>query len=217
MELRMRKQIALGTVLALGVGAQAIAAEGFSYNNVEAAFIKGKISVPLDGGEGLSAKGDGFQLSGSAAFGENLFGFASFGSLGLDKFKIDGVSVDAGGAEVKVKPLSLGVGFHWALSPNLDFVSSVSFERLKVSLSEADFSESANGYGLGVGLRGRVGESLELTGNLKYVDIEESDFVYGVGGRYYFTPAFAVGIDYSKYDDSNLTNLGISLRYDFGG
>ena len=210
----MRKQVALGSVLALGLASHVMAAEGFSYNNVELGFSHSKIDI--DGGEGISAKGDGFQLSGSAAIGENLYGFLNFGSLTLDKFKLNGSSIDAGGADVKVKPLTVGVGFHWPLNPALDLVSGVSFERLKVSSSVLSSSESANGYGLGVGLRGRVGESLELTGNLKYIDMQGSEFVYNAGARYYFSPAFAAGIDYTRYDDSKLTNLGITLRYDFG-
>jgi hypothetical protein len=45
MELRMRKEIAVGAAMVLGVGAQAMAAEGFSYSHVEAGFVHGKTHI----------------------------------------------------------------------------------------------------------------------------------------------------------------------------
>lgn len=198
----MRKHIALGTVLALGIGTQAMAAEGFSYSNVEASFVNGNLDA--DDGEGgeIGLDGDGFSLAASAAFNDTFFGFASLGDLDLD------------GA--KLKPITAGVGFHWALNPNLDLVSGASFERLKIS--GGGFSTSESGYGISAGLRGRVGESLELSGGLKYMDVGDfgTDFAFNVGGRYYFTENFAAGVDYVKYDDLKLDTWSISLRYDFG-
>lgn len=41
----MRKHIALGAVLALGVGAQAMAAESLSYSYVEGAFVQGDMGT----------------------------------------------------------------------------------------------------------------------------------------------------------------------------
>jgi hypothetical protein len=217
MEFYMRKQIALSAAVALGVVSAPVFAD-FSYSNVDVSYVKGDLNN-LDGGEGvIDADGDGFSLAGSAAFSENLFGFVSFASLSLDDFALDGVSVSAPGAKVKVEPLTIGVGFHWPLADSVDFVSGVSYERLKVSATDGvdGFSDSENGYGISAGLRGRLGESLELTGTLKYLDLGDSEFVYSIGGRYYFTEAFAAGIDYSKYDDVNLGIWGIALRYDFG-
>jgi hypothetical protein len=217
MELRMSKHIALGAVLALGLTSHVMAAESFSYSNVDLAYGSSKLSN-LDGGEGsLDVKGDGFSLSGSAAFNDTIFGFVSFGTLTLDKFKLDGVSVDSGGIDMKLKPLTVGVGFHLPLGPSVDFVAGASFERLKVSAADLGLSASANGYGVSAGLRGRLGSNVELNGALKYIDIEGSELVYNVGGRYYFTKAFAAGFEFTKYDDTNLSVIGISLRYDFGG
>jgi hypothetical protein len=208
MELRMRKQIALGTVMALGVGAQAIAAEGFSYNNIEAAYVHTKLT--LDGGEGAAnGKGDGFSISGSVGFGGNFYGFGSLGDTDIDG--------------VKLKPLNLGVGFHTMLSSSMDFVSGVSYERLKISAGGSSASES--GYGLSAGVRGRLAESFEWTGGLKYSDVGDygDGIGFNLGGRYYFTPAFAAGIDYTHQKlknsivDLKTNTWTIALRYDFGG
>ena len=190
----MRKHIALGTVMALGVGAQAMAAEGFSYSNIEASYT----SLNL---KNTSLDADGFGVAGSYGFGEN---FSIFGDY--DDLDIDGAE---GGS---LKHLDLGVGFHWALGSNLDLTSGVSYESL-------DSGPNASGYGLAVGLRGRVGESLELTGGVKYYDLNkgwDSQTTWTVGARWYFTPNFALGADFGDQDDLGKSWRAV-LRYDFGG
>jgi hypothetical protein len=81
-----------------------------------------------------------------------------------------------------------------------------------------DAGPNATGYGVAVGLRGRLGESFELTGGVKYYDVNKgwkSQTTFGVGARYYFTPAFAVGADVWDQDDLG-KSWTIALRYDFG-
>jgi hypothetical protein len=191
MELRMRKHIALGTVMALGFGTQAMAAEGFSYSNIEASYASYNL-------KGTTADADGFGLSGSYGLGENFSIFADY----------DDLDVDGGGS---LKHLDLGLGYHWALGSNLDLTSGLSYESL-------DAGPNATGYGLAVGLRGRVGESLELTGGVKYYNLNKgvpAQTTFTVGGRWYFTPNFAVGADFSDQDDFG-KSWRVALRYDFG-
>jgi hypothetical protein len=192
----MRKQFALGAILTLGAMGTAMAAEGLSYNVIEAGYA----SSDLDLGGGFKLDGDGFTLAGSAEFSQNLFGFANYGDTDLD-----GVGLSL---------FSLGAGFHWPLSPALDLTSGVSYERVKVEGAGSD-----GGYGLAVGLRGRAGDALEFNGGVKYADFgggDGDDLVFSAGFRYYFTPAFAAGIDFSKWDDLDLSTIGVSFRYDFG-
>jgi hypothetical protein len=141
-------------------------------------------------------------VSGSFEINANTFGFGSINDLNYD-----------GGVDTSA--LTLGVGFNWALAPTLDLVSGVSYERLKVKLSGLG-SETEEGVGLNVGLRSMVGQSLEVSAGVKYVDFghDNNDFTWSAGGRYYFTPAFAAGLDVSKNDDGN--SWLVALRYDFG-
>jgi hypothetical protein len=216
----MHKKIALGAVMALGFGVQAMAAEGLSYSYVEGAFAQGDIDVAFDGSEGFSsvgAKGDGISVSGSAALSERFFAFGSVGSVSLDDWEVDGNDVDID-AKMKVKLLTVGLGFHWALSDSLDLVSGVSFERLKLSavVEGEDFgSTSDSGFGVSAGLRGLVGTKVELSGNLKYLDVGSSELVYSVGGRFHFNEMLSAGVDFTQYDDTNLTNWGLNVRYSF--
>jgi opacity protein-like surface antigen len=180
----MRKQFALATVLAFGLAGSALAADGFSYDNVELSYA----SINPKGGSDV----DGFGLAGSYSFSDNFSMFAGYD-------------------DVKDKRMNLGVGYHRALSSSLDLTSGLSYETV-------DSGPNASGYGLGLGLRGRLSESFEWTGGLKYSDLNKgskAQTTFTVGGRYYFTPAFAVGADYSDEDDLG-SSYRVALRYDFG-
>jgi outer membrane autotransporter protein len=136
-------------------------------------------------------------VAGSAAFGESFFGFASY--------------TDESKSGNHLKPLSAGVGYHYGLNTSLDLVGGASFESLKVTgLS------SESGWGLGVGLRGVVGKA-ELQGGVKYVDIGDfgNDTTFTLGGRYNFTEMVSAGLDLTKWDDLDLTQFSLTLRYSF--
>lgn len=190
----MRKQIVLGAVAALGISTQAFAAEGISYNLIDGGYVDSELDLGAS-----NADGDGFRLGASAELGSTLFGFVNYSNIDIE-------GVDLG-------QFDIGLGGHWSLAPTLDLVSGVSFERIKI-----DDVGSDEGYGLNVGLRGRISEQFELAGSVKYVDFgdDSDDMVFSASARWYFTPRFAVGVDISKYDDLDLTSLGLSLRYDFG-
>jgi hypothetical protein len=190
----MRKHLALGAVLALGLGTQAFAADSLSYNLIEGGYVRGEV-------DDIDLHGDGFSIGGSLELGQNLFGFASVNSVDYDNTNLSSSLFNA------------GLGFNWALGPDVDLVSGVSWERVTAKASGVSVSD--DGIGLNVGLRGRF-DQLELTGNVKYSDFGHGSngFTLGASGRYYFTPAFAAGPDISHSDDG--TNWGISFRYDFG-
>jgi hypothetical protein len=173
-------------------------ADGFSYNNIEARFISTEIE---DVEPGVNLDGDGFEINGSVEFGSTIHGFAALSSTEYE----DAVDVGA---------LSVGLGFNHSLAPALDLVSGVSYERLKVEVgSERQIEE---GVGVHAGLRGRVGDRVELTAGLKYSHFGDDlhDTTIQFGGRYYFSRNFALGLDYSENDDGD--TWALAFRYDFG-
>jgi hypothetical protein len=99
------------------------------------------------------------------------------------------------------------------VSDNADLFGAATYERVDVGPSES-------GFGIAGGVRGRVGNSLELSASIKYSDIGDfgDSFTYAAGGRWYFTPNFALGLDYNRLDlnggDGDL--FSVALRYDFG-
>lgn len=191
----MRKFVALGAIAALALGAQTAAAEGFSYNLLEGSYATGEIE---------NTDLDGFGIKGSYALAPSIFVLG-----GVQNLEIEG---PAPGYDT----MHLGVGMNWALSDNADVFGAATFERAK-------FGESESGFGVAGGVRGRVGNSLELSATVKYTDIGDfgDAFTYTAGGRWYFTPNFAAGLDYNKVDLGDVNADGdlfvFSLRYDFGG
>lgn len=171
---------------ALALGVVSVPAlADFSYSNLEASYL----SVNPDGAGGSES---GFGLTGSYEFNDNVSVFGGY------------EDIDNAGIE----HLFLGVGLNWSLSDNLDLTSGLSYE---------DF-DPASGFGLGLGLRGRLGESFEVTAGVKYIDLNkglDGQTTFTIGGRYYFTPNFAVGADYSELDDFG-SGFRVALRYDFG-
>jgi hypothetical protein len=190
----MRKYVAIGTLAAMALGAQTAAAEGFSYNNIEGQYAFMDI-------EGFDL--DGFGVSGSGELTSNLFGFGGLANL----------DVEGGGS---IDTLNLGLGVNWAIGDNADLIGGASFERIKF------LGSSESGWGIMGGVRGRVAESLELTASLKYSDVGDVENVltWDVGARWYFTPNFAAGANYTSmdFDDLGVKADGfiVSLRYDFG-
>lgn len=149
--------------------------------------------------EGAFVSGDGYDglgIAGALEFTPEFFGHA-----GIDLLESDG------GADFSV--LNLGGGYSHAVNNNLDIVATASLVRLKV-----DGGGSDTGFGLGVGVRGRVLSQLELHAGLEYVDLDDSDTILKAGGRWYFTPNFAAGLD--LHDGDGDATLRFAVRYDFG-
>jgi hypothetical protein len=182
----MRKLVAIITCAALGLGAHAASAQGFSYNLIEGSLISGDDY-------------DGFGVAGSTAFTSELFGAAS----------IDAIELDGNGADGSF--LSAGVGYRIALNPQVDVFGTGALKRVKFDGADGEF-----GFGIGLGVRGRPIDPLELHGSLEYVDLGDydSDTTFTVGGRWYFTRNFAAGLDYRDNDFGSA--LRFVARYDFG-
>lgn len=193
----MHKSIAAGAVAALLAGPAL--ADGFSYNNLELGFIGTEIEDFDTAGD---IEGDGLSIGGSVEFGAGIHGFGSVSGVEYEDI-------------LDVGTLSLGLGFNHALAPQLDLFSGISYERLKFELDGFD-DLVEEGFGLTAGLRGRIGERIELKAGLKYADYGDGldDTTILAGGRYYFTRNFAAGLDYTENDDGDTWIL--ALRYDFG-
>jgi hypothetical protein len=201
----MRSSLALCAVATLALAGPAMAGD-FSYNTLELGLFGESIDDP-NGDEGLD--GSGISVSGSWAFSPGVFGFASLGGTEYEYRNYDDRDFTLG-------QLQLGVGFHVPLSEQLDLVSGISLQRIRL---EDDFNYTLNesGYGLNVGLRGLVGRRFEWTAGLKYVDFgdHQDDTSWSAGFRYYFTRLFAMGLDLGS-TDKNEGSAVIAFRWDFG-
>jgi hypothetical protein len=192
----MRKIATLGAVVALGMSGAALAADGAGYTFVEAGYGYTELAGGL-------ADGDAPKLAGSLELPASFVLDASWRQA------------DYGNGLAKLKEMSAGVSYKWALGSSFDVFAGPSFERLEMG------GDGESGFGLNLGTRGRVTDKLELSATLKYQDIKElpSTFLATIGTRYYFTPAFAAGLDVRKSDGLvfvSETSFIATVRYDFG-
>lgn len=187
--------LVLGTVLAFSAAANA---EGPSYSYIEAGYQE----VDLDAGGGINADGDGYGVAGSVAVSDNWFIFASYSDFDLESV-------------IDLSSLSAGAGYHSAISGRTDWFAALSYETAEVS-APGFGSFDDNGYGVTLGLRSMVSESLELYGNVGYVDLGDGadGTAFGAGLWYTVAGNFALGLGASFDDDVTVYGAGFRLYFD---
>lgn len=194
----MRKIATLGAVVALGMSGAAMAADGVSHSFVEAGYGYSELAG------GAFTDGDGFRLAGSFELPANLIVAASYSDIDYKGL-------------TDISALSAGLGYKWALGTSFDFTAAASYEQF-----DAGSGLDIDGFGLTVGLRGLLTDTVELSTSLKYSDLGSSlptFFNASLGVRKYFHPSFAAGVELRKTDLANFgeTSLFATARYDFGG
>jgi hypothetical protein len=182
----------LATVLVLF--AVPVFAADLNYNYLQAGYQRFDF-------DGVSEEFDGYGIGGSFGIGDSWFIDASYGTVDV-------------GTGIDFDTISAGFGYHVGISDNVDFYGSLSWVRADVSISGLG-SGSEDGYGATIGLRGMVGTSVELTGNVSYVDLGDGadDTTVGAGLLYSFTDNFAVGIFIDANDDATAYGGGIRLYW----
>jgi hypothetical protein len=173
----------------------ALYADGFDYTFVDAGFV----NSDLDAGP-FDVDGDGIGVNGSIGVSDNVHIIAGYADEDYD-FGVGSTTWSA------------GVGFNTGINENLDFVADLSY--MDVDVDSPFGSAGEDGYGLGAGIRARAGEKIELDAGLLYVDLDDSDTVLNVGGRYYFNDSFALGAGLSDADGGTAWTIGV--RAEFGG
>ena len=186
----MRMFFSFVTLALLPVFAQA---EGFDYTYVEVGYISADFDTA-----GISVDGDGFGINGSFAINDDYHLFAEYSSLGFD-FSID------------LNQLAVGAGMHYGLSPTIDFVGTLAY--LDAEVDSGFGSVSEDGFGIGIGVRGRLNSTFEWEAGIDYADVGGSNTSFGVDGRYYFTDTVAAGAGVTFDDDVNIFAVGIRVEF----
>lgn len=210
----MRRHIVLSAIAVLAPAGAALAAGldgagGIHHDYVQANLLRTEMSAG-----GSSPNGSGFGAEGSWEFSRP---FTAFGSIASDKVSRSGIGI-------QVQPLTLGVGVHRPLGSLNQLIGGVSFERarIKAFVPGDSATDTYNGFGISAGIRGQY-DVFEWTGELKYRDIGDlkSDIGVVIGGKYFFMPWLAAGVDLStrKYDNGlghfREQVASFNLRYTF--
>ncbi len=184
-------------ILAAATLAAPAMADGLSYNYLEGGYQR----IDLDD-DVFDIDGDGFGIGGSFELGRNAFMFASYGTADFD-FGID------------LDELSAGVGYHVPVGTNTDFVASIAYVRAEADASGFG-SVDDSGIGASIGLRSMVTDTVEVFGNINYVDLDDSgDETSFTGGAWFnVTDTFALGVSAGFGDDT--TTYGAGARLYFG-
>jgi len=170
------------------------ARSGFDYNFAQLSYDKH--DVDLDRPSNID--GDGFTLSGSFKVGGDWHVYGSYGTVNADF----GLNVDT---------WALGLGYNYALKPNIDLYGRVLY--IDQSASSGQFSEHDNGLGLQFRVRGRVNDKVEVEGGIQYLDVASSDTSLQASVRYYFSRELSAGVGITFGGDQD--GLGVNVRYSF--
>ncbi|MEW6995038.1 porin [Colwelliaceae bacterium MEBiC 14330] len=186
-----------------------VSGEKHSASSPNWTYVQGSyVMFDIEDSDGLEPSG--FGVKGSRLIGDNFFVMGGF-SLLNDEVALYGVSVDVDYAQ-----LSLGLGYRYGLTESSDIYMAVSYEDVALKASAGGFSEneSDNGYGIQVGVRSMVTDSIELSGSLGTVSIDsESETAFGLGADYFINKNFSLGLGYSSSDDMDTTSF--NLRYSY--
>ena len=173
-------------------------AEGLSYTYAEAGWLQSDI-------DNFNEELGGWGLRASWEIVDNFFVFGRYADQ----------STNARGGEFTFQPWDLGVGYAYPVNDTLDIYGTVSYSNIDADAPSYVKNTSDDGYTLGLGARTRLIEKLELEGTVKYADFSDygSNTAFEFAGRWFFTDAFAFGLEYSA--GSELDTFGAMLRYQF--
>jgi hypothetical protein len=114
--------------------------------------------------------------------------------------------------DAKSTTFALGGGYIMPLNDTWDAVAMASLRQTEVDIGPR--TESEDGYGVQLGLRGMPIPKIETRAFVNYVDVTEGDTSLFVSGDYFFTPTFAAGIAAEFGGDADTVSVGV--RYSFG-
>ena len=173
-------KVMLGSLM-LAAAPLAATAEDMSYSYVDAAYVETDFDA-------IGPSADGFGLRGSVGFSENWLVFAEYASE-----SVAGVDLDS---------LAVGFGGHYGIAENIDLVGRVGYYELNLDAG-GGLNADDDGFLVDLGLRGRLGDAVELEGGARYTDLSDGgdDTALVLGGRFHFNETWAVGAEYQSGDE----------------
>ena len=173
-------KVMLGSLM-LAVAPLAALAEDMSYSYVDLGYAETDFDA-------IGPSADGFGLRGSIGFAENWLAFAEYSAQ-----SVQGVDIDQ---------IAVGLGGHYNLADNLDLVGRLGYFQIELDAG-GGLTADDDGYLFDLGLRGQVGDAVELEGGVRYTDLSDGgdDTAFVAGGRFHFNETWAVGAEYQSGDD----------------
>ncbi|MBN7138806.1 hypothetical protein A7A76_06730 [Lysobacter enzymogenes] len=185
------KRALLALTLAAALPFAASAAEGISYNYVEAGYAK------IDA-KNKFADSDGWTIAGSYAFHPNFHVFGSYSKQETDSrnYVFGGNTFRTPSADVD--RWNVGVGYNHELSQRVDLVTRIAYEQNKYDLGNGFGSDKFKGGLVEVGVRGSLAPNWEG---------------YAFGGYQDFDNTRNYGNLADKYDSKFYARLGTQVKF----
>ena len=188
----------LAAVPALSLSAAASAADGVSYNYIEAGYAATRL-------HDSDIDADGFGANASVALHPNFHLFGGYSGQQSDQFIVGGANV-----EVDVDQWRVGLGYNHAIAGNTDLVACAAYEKFEVDDVTVngvrfDSGEGGDGYSAEVGVRSALMPNFEgyaLAGYEDYGD-DGDDFYGRVGAQLKFNQSWGVNGDV-KFADGDI-------------
>lgn len=192
--------IAVGASSLLLAGTASAQQSPLSYSYIEGNITKGEISnfdYTTYGAELSFELGDTLFIKGSVAEGESDDGI--FNGLFED--------------DIDVRIYTIGLGAHLPISERTDFVTEVSYIKNELGFRGADLD--ADGYGVDVGIRSMLTNSIELAAAVNYIDGDDFDGELGFSAdaRFYMSPRLSLSVGYSDLDEVEGITAGVRFNF----
>ena len=181
-------------------------ADDMSYRYFQAGYMESDLD-----GTGDTGDLDGFATRGSIGFAENFFVFTEYSSQGVDGEDDLGNDLD-----ITLKQIVVGLGGHYGLSENLDLVGRAGYADLTIDFDGFGIeSPDESGFMAGAGLRGRIGEYVEIEGGAVYYDY--NDLLDELGAevivRFHFNDRWALAFEYQDVGDISTMMGGVRISF----
>ena len=163
----------------------AVAADGISYNHVEAGYLKTDVA----------GDASGWAANGSWAFHPNFHAFAGYASQNVDDFR-----------RADFERWHLGVGYNREVSSSIDLVSRLSYHMVDFDNTPFAFpppapapiaQKDANSFTIETGVRGAIGYRLEGEAMAGYGDlgVGNGEFYVRLGAQVKFSERWGIAGD----------------------
>ncbi len=185
----MKRYLIAALALATAAPFAASAADGISYNYVQAGYSATHTSV---------GNANGWGIEGSVAVHPNVHLFA-----GYDRQNINNTNVD-------VSLTRIGAGYNQAFSDRADFVATVAYDK-----ADSNVGVDADGYSLEAGVRGALAPKFEAYAMAGYADADDvsGEFYGRVGAQAKFNKNWGVSADVKFKDGDTLWFVGPRLTW----
>lgn len=176
----------------------ASAADGLSYNYVEAGYV----ATDADNG----ADADGWGINGSGAIAENFHIFGGYSAQETDDETIGGFRFEG----VDVDQWRVGLGYNYALASNTDLLARVAYDNYDIE-GLGDF----DGYSAEVGVRSALMPNFEGYALAGYEDGDQfdGDFYGRLGAQVKFNQNWGINGDVKLADGDTQWFVGPRLSF----